>query len=147
MNTIEEETWILFIHNSQKILQSIDAHLKQHHLLPLAWYDVLLELQKAPEGKLRFKSIGERVLLSSSNIKRLVDRLEARKYVKREVCTEDARGVYAVITPEGKKRLEETWPLYKSCIEELFVSKFNQQDIQSFNALLQKLRHAIPEEQ
>ncbi len=143
MNIIEEETWILFIHSSQQILQRIDARLKQQQVLPLAWYDVLLELQKSPEGKLRFKNIGERVLLSSSNIKRLIDRLEASKYVTRELCREDARGVYAVITPEGKKRLEQTWPVYKACIEELFTATFNKQDMEALNTLLQKLRRNL----
>ena len=41
--------------------------------LPLAWYDVLLELSGARDGRLTMSQLGERVVLSRSRVSRVVD--------------------------------------------------------------------------
>jgi DNA-binding MarR family transcriptional regulator len=139
MHKRDEETWRLFMGSAQKILQIVDERLKQQQLPPLAWYDVLLELHKAPHGRLRFKTIGERILLSNSNVTRLIARLEAKGYVRRERSREDGRGVYASITPAGEQLLAAMWPTYKSAVEELFAAKLTQHDRKAFYQVLQKL--------
>ena len=45
--------------------------------MPLAWYDVLLQLAEAPDRRLRMAELADRVLLSRSGLTRLVDRLQA----------------------------------------------------------------------
>ena len=44
--------------------------------LTLAWYDVLLELNSAPDRRLRMSDLGERVVLSRTRVSRVVDELE-----------------------------------------------------------------------
>ena len=55
--------------------------------LPLAWYDVLLQLAEAPERRLRMAELADSVLLSRSGLTRLVDRLQAEGLVRRERST------------------------------------------------------------
>ena len=45
-------------------------------LLPLASYDVLVQLVEAPEHRLRMTDLADAVLLSRSGLTRLIDRLE-----------------------------------------------------------------------
>ncbi len=89
----------------QLLLGHVEAELKRNGLPPLVWYDVLLELQRQPDGRLRLAEIGKQVLLSKYNVTRLVDRLENKGLVEREPCEDDARGAYAAITEDGRALL------------------------------------------
>ena len=67
--------------------------------IPLATYDVLVQLAEAPDHRLRMTDLADRVLLSRSGLTRMIDRLEREELVRREPCADDARGMYAVLDP------------------------------------------------
>ena len=60
------------------------------------------------------------MVISRSNITRLVDRLQEAGLVERERSAEDGRGAYAVLTAEGGKQRRRMWAVYGPAIEALF---------------------------
>jgi DNA-binding MarR family transcriptional regulator len=59
--------------------------------MPLSWYDVLLELNTAPDRRLRMTELGARAVLSRERISRVVDELERAGLVRRERNPDDGR--------------------------------------------------------
>lgn len=137
--------WASLMRTRQYLLDLVEADLKQAGLPPLGWYDVLLELKRAPQGRLRLNEIGARMLLEKSNLTRLIDRLEREAYVIREACYADKRGAYAVITPAGRAMQKRIWPVYAESIEMHFASRLTQQEAISLLGLLRKLDPQLPE--
>jgi DNA-binding MarR family transcriptional regulator len=80
--------------------------------MPLAWYDVLLELNAAPDHRLRMTELGARAVLSRERISRVVDELERAGLVRRERNPHDGRSLLAGITDEGRARLRAAAPTY-----------------------------------
>src|SRR3977135_1381041 len=76
---------------------AIEQDLKAGGSPPLAWYDVLLELARAPDGRLRPFEIEKVTLLAQYNLSRLLDRLEKEGLVVRAPCDDDGRGPWAVL--------------------------------------------------
>ncbi|MGH7128768.1 MAG: MarR family winged helix-turn-helix transcriptional regulator, partial [Planctomycetaceae bacterium] len=85
--------------------------------MPLAWYDVLLELHNAPGRQLRMSDLGERVVLSRTRVSRVVDELVAAGLVRREVNPEDGRSALATVTDAGLGRLRAAAPVYLDGID------------------------------
>ena len=142
LSDIETRAWIGFVKSQQSVLEIVDNKFKASGFPPLSWYDLLLELEKAKGGRLRQKELGELILLSKYNVSRLLDRLEKQSLIRREPCEEDTRGVFAVITPKGKKLRNKMWPVYYKSIEENFLSKFDEKELKQitkFNNRLVKL--------
>jgi DNA-binding MarR family transcriptional regulator len=133
------DSWAGLIRAQTYLLEQIAMEFKQAELPPLEWYDVLLELKRAPEGKLRFNEIGARILLSKSNISRLIDRLEKEKLLVREHCGDDRRGLYAVITEKGRELQKAMWPVYASAINKHFASKLSEAEAKVILSLMQRL--------
>ncbi len=79
----------------------LDGQLQRETGLPLAWYDVLLELGAAPDGRLRMGELGDRVVLSRTRVSRLVDEMARAGLVCREANPDDRRSAYAVVTRRG----------------------------------------------
>jgi DNA-binding MarR family transcriptional regulator len=88
--------------------------------MPLSWYDVLLELNAAPDGRLRMSELGARAVLSRERVSRVVDELERADLIRRERNPDDGRSLLAVITDEGRARLRAAAPTYLAGIERHF---------------------------
>jgi DNA-binding MarR family transcriptional regulator len=112
--------WAVLLTAHATLVEKIEAALAKAGLPPLAWYDVLLELEKAEDGKLRMHELARRVVLSRSNLTRLADRLEHAKLIAREDTPHDRRGYHCVITAAGLAMRKKMWPVYKGEIERLF---------------------------
>lgn len=129
LSDVETRAWVTFVKSQQIVLEKVDKDLKDYGFPPLSWYDVLLELDKTQDGRLRQNELGELILLSKYNVSRLLDRLEKQGLVRREQCKEDTRGNFAVITNKGKKLRKDMWPVYYKSINEHFLSNFSKQEL------------------
>ncbi len=69
--------------------------------ITLQQYNVLRILRGAGDVGLPTLEIGSRMIEESPGITRLIDRLEAKGWVRRERCPHDRRQVLCWITPEG----------------------------------------------
>ena len=94
--------WPLFLTAHSVLVERIEARLAGAGLPPLAWYDVLWALERAPERRLRMSELADHVVLSRSNLTRLVDRLEEAGLVARERSPHDRRAQHIRLTRAGR---------------------------------------------
>src|SRR6266576_1266875 len=80
--------WARLIKAQRQALAAIEQALSAAKLPSLAWYDVLLELERAG-GSLRPFELERAMLLAQYNLSRLIDRLEKAGYVERRACADD----------------------------------------------------------
>jgi DNA-binding MarR family transcriptional regulator len=121
LNEEELAAWRAFLRAHSTMLRRISRDLDEADLPPLAWYDVLGALREAPEQRLRQVELAERVLLSTSGLSRLLDRIERKGLARRTSCDTDRRSFYIQLTDEGADMLEEMWPVYARGIAEDFL--------------------------
>jgi len=125
-----ETAWTLLIRAQQVLLDRVENVLKEADLVPLSWYDVLLELSRDTDSGLRQYEIGERILLNKHNLSRLIDRLESNGLVKRQACNVDGRGNIIKITKKGLQLKQEVWPVYAKAIQKLIAEPLTVTQIQ-----------------
>lgn len=136
----EKQAFQAFLGAHKRITGIIAREMQKKSPLSLEQYDVLVTLEYEPDGRLRMSDLAERVLLSKSGLTRLVDRLEAKGWVKREACDKDRRGAYAVLTPTGQKMRESAWPVLQESMIHLFAAKFpSRVDLRSFSTCCKNL--------
>jgi DNA-binding MarR family transcriptional regulator len=108
-------------------------------LPPLAWYDVLLELSRARDGRLRPFEIEKETLLAQYNLSRLLDRLEKEGLIGREPCADDARGQWVVITDKGRAMQARIWKVYAKAIQQHVGEKLDDKAAETLGQLLGRL--------
>ena len=109
------------------------------HGLTLNDFDVLAQLARAPEKALKRVDLSERVLLTPSGITRLLKGLEEAGYVSNRPCAEDARVTYAVLTPEGEKKLAEARATHIADVREVFSELFSEDELEGLAELLGRI--------
>ena len=122
--------------------RQLSAQLLQDHGLTINDYEVLLRLSRAPDSRMRRVDLAEQVLLTASGITRLLDGLERSGFVARASCASDRRVVYAVLTDEGRAKLEEASKSHVAQIEELFSARLDESQRESFASMLERVAAA-----
>lgn len=140
------DAWGCLLRLQSRVVARIEEDLKEEGEISLTWYDVLLSLENAPENRLRMSEIADRIVLSRSALTRSVDKLEAEGYLRRERCSHDERGAYAVLTKKGQGALAEARPVYWAGIKKYFASKLTDADISNLERILEKIRPRFQEE-
>jgi DNA-binding MarR family transcriptional regulator len=107
--------------------------------MPLSWYDVLLELNAAPEHRLRMTELGARVVLSRERVSRVVDELERADLVRRERNPDDGRSLLAVLTDDGRARLRAAAPTYLTGIARHFGAHLDDDEARIVGAALSRV--------
>src|SRR5256714_6472904 len=126
---LELDAWRGFLRTHARLVRELDEELTERHGLPLSSYDVLVQLNEAPDGMLRMSHLADAVLLSRSGLSRLVTRLEKEGLLERSDCPSDARGAFAVITEKGRARLEEARATHRAGVRERFIDKLGEREL------------------
>jgi len=131
--------WPVFLTAHAVLVGRVEACLAEAGLPPLGWYDVLWTLERAQGGRMRLSDLAEGVVLSRSNMTRLIDRLEQAGLVVRERSEQDGRGSCAVLTPAGKTQRTRMWPVYQAAISTLFESHMRLAEARVINTVLRRI--------
>lgn len=131
--------WVRLMCAQRDVLAAIEGDLKAAGLPPLGWYDVLLELTRATEGRLRPFEIERRTLMAQYNLSRLLDRLEDKGLVQREPFGDDGRGRWVGITEEGRATQKRMWAVYSKALHDHVGNKLDDSSADTLSDLLAKL--------
>jgi DNA-binding MarR family transcriptional regulator len=139
LSDLERGAWVGFLRAHHVLVGELDDELRSRHGLPLTSFDVLAQLDLAPEGQLRMSELADAVLLSRSGLTRLVERLEAKGLLERRECTEDARGAYAVLTDRGRTLLSKARETHIVGVRRLFLERFDEEELESLGTLWERV--------
>jgi DNA-binding MarR family transcriptional regulator len=131
--------WRGFLTAHAVLVRRLEADLLAEHQLPLASYDVLVQLVEAPDQRLRMTELAQRVLISRSGLTRLVDRLEREGLVRREACDDDARGLFAVLTHEGYGRLRRAAPTHLRGVASYAMDRLDEAQIAALAEIMARM--------
>lgn len=90
------------------------------------------------KGDQPIQVIGKKILIASSSITYVVDKLEEKNYVTRRACPTDRRVTYAGITENGKELMDKIFPEHVEKIEEIF-EKLSDQEVSTLIEYLKKV--------
>ena len=133
------DAWTRLVRTEQALVDKVEDDLKRAGFPPLTWYDVLLELDKAPSGHLPQQDVQARVMLAQYNLCRLADRLEAEALIERRRCPVDGRNRHLVITKKGRDVRAAMWPVYAASIQRHVAERLTADEARQLAALLSKL--------
>ena len=109
--------WIRLMRVQSRVLDAVEQDLKKAGFPPLAWYDALLELSRAPSGEMRPVELEKQMLIPQYSTSRLIDRLVDEGLAARRECKIDKRGQFVEITEAGRELQKRMWTAYSAAIE------------------------------
>lgn len=110
------DSWRDLADRHARVTCVVERVLQHEHGLGVSEFEVLERLATAEMDQHRMQELAESVHLSQSALSRLIGRLESDGLVSRAICSEDRRGIFACITPEGRDRYEAARPAQRRAL-------------------------------
>jgi DNA-binding MarR family transcriptional regulator len=129
----------LLLETNARMAREMGIELEASCQLPLAWFDVLLQLRQNDGGRLKMSQIADAIVHSTGGTTRLVDRLEGAGYVRREHCASDRRAIWVAITDEGGAKLDEALQVHLRYLDDNLATRLNDGERGLLTSLLTKL--------
>ena len=133
------DAWARLLRGHAALRRSLSAELHEEHGLSVTDYEALLLLSRADDQLMRRVDLAEGLGLSASGVTRLLDGLEKQGLVEKAACASDARVTYAVLTPVGRRRLEESSRSHVATIQAVFAERFDGDELTVLAELLGRL--------
>jgi len=144
LNPREMKAWRSYIIASRRLLDALDSDLDGHDL-SMADYEVLAQLSDAPDRKMRMTELAEIAMLSKSRLSHRMKVMEKAGWVRREVCDDDKRGSFAVMTEKGWRAIVKAAPDHVKSVRSRFVDNLTSKDQEElakiFDRVSTKLRN------
>jgi len=132
--------WVMLLRTHRQVLASVEDALKSAGLPPLAWYDVLLELERSKGRGIRPFELQKKLLLPQYGMSRLLDRIEKAELITREPCDDDGRGQQLLITKIGVVMRKQMWRVYGPAIQSAVGEKLSLAEAKRLSELFGKLQ-------
>jgi len=142
----ELAAWRSYISTTRALTAALDLDLGEFGI-SLADYELLDGLAKAPQARMRMSDLAEIALVSRSRLSHRMKVLEDQGWVERARCSEDKRGLFAVLTPKGKKLVTKIAPHYAQSIKERMLESLSGSELATLEKIFSKVRSGISTEQ
>ena len=90
------------------------------------------------KGEKSIQEIRDRILLASGSATYVVDSLEKKGYITRNVSQKDKRVTYIRLTEEGMKLIDDIFPIHKKNTKRIF-EKINDKELVILKEILKKI--------
>jgi MarR family 2-MHQ and catechol resistance regulon transcriptional repressor len=128
----------LFSYHPERTYQAYDLYLAQ--------VDVLTVLADAGEASLTCSEIAEKTLITKGGITGILDRLEARGFIKRMPSRDDRRSVLVRLSAKGAEFFRKFYPELAHHNRTLFEKAFRPDQLKEFSKLLNVLIRSLEAE-
>jgi DNA-binding MarR family transcriptional regulator len=141
----EQQAWRAWLFSWMLLQDRLDRELTHTTGISHSYYEILVALSEAPDRRMRMSQLADRCLSSRSRLSHAVSRLEERGWVSRQVCSEDGRGLLAVLTDEGFAALEAAAPVHVEGVRRHLFDQLSAEQVAAIRDVGETLlRHLDP---
>jgi DNA-binding MarR family transcriptional regulator len=133
------KAWIALLTAYGRVTRALSSELMDSSGMSLADFDVLAQLVRSEEYRLRMSELADAALISKSGLTRRIDRLAVNGWVTRRRCTEDGRVHWATLTPLGLRAFKGAAPGHLAAVADRFGSALPASEMERLTRDLLKI--------
>jgi DNA-binding MarR family transcriptional regulator len=139
----EQHVWRSFIEAGTLLEDHLDRQLQRDAGMPHVYYGLLVRLAESPRRRLRMTELAKLAKITRSRLSHAVARLEKHGWVRREDCTSDKRGQFAVLTDEGFEVLRQTAPGHVDAVRQAVFDRLSAAQQKSLGEIMRIIAEGL----
>ena len=138
----ELKAWRSYIIASRRLWDAMEIDLAPHEL-SMSDYEILVHLSEAPDRQIRMSELAESAMISKSRLSHRMKVMEKAGWVRREVCTIDKRGQFAIMTDKGWKAIVKAAPDHVASIRSRFIDHMTAKDQEDLARIFERVNNKL----
>ncbi|NYE48645.1 DNA-binding MarR family transcriptional regulator [Spinactinospora alkalitolerans] len=139
----EQRIWRSYLVVNSLLEERLDRDLQRRNGLTLVEYGILVHLSEAEGQRMRMRTLADTVIVSKSRLSHQVARLERDGHVRRESCSEDRRGSWAVLTAQGEKALREAAPGHVAAVRAGLFERLSDEQVKRLGEIMEIVERGL----
>jgi DNA-binding MarR family transcriptional regulator len=141
----EQHSWRAWLAASLLLQDRLTREMQAQHGLTMADYEILVRLSEVEDRRMRMSDLAEVTLSSRSRLSHQIDRMEKAGLVERQLCADDRRGAFAVLTEQGWATLVAAAPDHVESVRTHLVDVLTPKEFAALGAACQKVADQLGE--
>lgn len=129
----------LIVRSHRLLTDRLGRELEQDVGIPLVFFDVLINVGAAPEGRVTMSRLSNDIALTTGGVTRLVDRMVDAGLVERQACPSDRRSIHVILTAGGRDVLNRAVAAHIEGIDRHLMAHLSDKDRASLTTALTKI--------
>jgi DNA-binding MarR family transcriptional regulator len=129
----------LIVRSHRLLTDRLGRELEQDLGIPLVFFDVLINVGAAPDGRITMSRLSNDIALTTGGVTRLVDRMVDAGLVERQACPSDRRSIHVILTPEGRNVLDRAVAAHIEGIDRHLMANLSDRDRANLATALTKI--------
>ncbi|MEO7352219.1 MAG: MarR family transcriptional regulator [Marmoricola sp.] len=146
----QQSSWRAYIMGTELLQHQLDRELREEHQISFSEYEILVRLSEAEGGRMRMALLADAMSHSRSRVTHTIARMEDARLVRRHAAESDRRGVEAVMTDAGRRKLIDAAPTHVRGVRAHLVDLASREDFAAlgriFNEVSDRLLRGMPED-
>jgi DNA-binding MarR family transcriptional regulator len=129
----------LIVRSHRLLTDRLGRELEQDVGIPLVFFDVLINVGAAPDGRVTMSRLSNDIALTTGGVTRLVDRMVDAGLVERQACPSDRRSIHVILTAEGRSILDRAIAAHIEGIDRHLMAHLNDKERANLAIALTKI--------
>jgi DNA-binding MarR family transcriptional regulator len=129
----------LIVRSHRLLTDRLGRELEQDVGIPLVFFDVLINVGAAPDGRVTMSRLSNDIALTTGGVTRLVDRMVDAGLVERQACPSDRRSIHVILTPQGRNVLDRAVAAHIEGIDRHVMAHLTDKDRANLATALTKI--------
>lgn len=148
LDSSQQQAWRAYIMGTELLLSRLDRELREEHGISLSEYEILVRLSESSDHRMRMALLADSLSHSRSRVTHTIARMERDGLVRRQAAAADGRGVEAVMTESGHRRLVDAAPSHVRGVRQHLVDLATRDDFAAlgrvFDEVSDRLLEGLP---
>jgi DNA-binding MarR family transcriptional regulator len=144
LNPRELTAWRAYLDSTRALFHVLESQLQADAGMPMAYYEILVNLSEAPDRTLRMGALATAVRSSTSRLSHAISRMEDCGWVRREPHPTDRRATFAVLTDDGATALAGAAPGHVSAVRQNLLRRLTPEQLDQLTDISRAIQ--APEE-
>ncbi|MDI3405705.1 MarR family winged helix-turn-helix transcriptional regulator [Streptomyces cavernicola] len=141
----QQHIWRSWLRMNTELPAALHRQLQADSELSLPDYDVLVQLTDTAEARVRVLDLARALRWERSRLSHHIKRMENRGLVRREEVPGDGRGAFVVLTPAGRRTIEQAAPAHVRAVRRLIFDAVGEEELAALGAVLDKVLARLDE--
>ena len=115
----EQAAWRAYLAMNARLSARLNREMQDESGISIADFSVLVQLSEHLDARMRVLELARALGWEKSRLSHHLSRMQKRGLVERQECADDARGAFVVLTPEGRRAIDEAAPAHVEAVREL----------------------------
>lgn len=135
----EQRLWRRWLLLHSRLTATLNRNLEADSGMSLQDFEVLARLTDEATGKLRVTQLAFLLDWERSRLSHHVRRMQRRGLVVREECPDDNRGAFVVLTPAGRRAIEEAAPHHVRTVRRIVFDTLTADELKALDIINSKV--------